>query len=107
MIKTAIALSSLALALAVVSTPAQAQFSKKKNDPQGAAAGANSQGAGLNLEPVSYTHLDVYKRQAQGLPRKSLPDTRFVARQASHRFATHRVILSQPHARVEALPQSG
>ena len=50
MIKTAIALSSLALALAVASTPAQAQFSKKKNDPQGAAAGANSQGAGLNLE---------------------------------------------------------
>jgi curli biogenesis system outer membrane secretion channel CsgG len=50
MIKTAFALTSLALALTVASAPAQAQFAKKKNDPQGAAAGANSQGTGANLE---------------------------------------------------------
>ena len=48
--KTAIALTSLAMALALASTPAQAQWNKKQNDPQGAAAGANAKGAAANLE---------------------------------------------------------
>ena len=39
-----------AMALAIASAPAQAQWSKKQNDPQGAAAGANATGAALNLE---------------------------------------------------------
>jgi curli biogenesis system outer membrane secretion channel CsgG len=46
----------LTLALAAIllaSLPAQAQWSKKQNDPQGAAAGANSQGAAANLEHCS------------------------------------------------------
>ena len=34
----------------LLSTPAQAQWSKKQNDPQGAAAGANAKGAAMNLE---------------------------------------------------------
>ena len=34
----------------LLSTPAQAQWSKKQNDPQGAAAGANATGAAMNLE---------------------------------------------------------
>ena len=34
----------------LLATPAQAQWNKKQNDPQGAAAGANAKGAGLNLE---------------------------------------------------------
>lgn len=41
--------SFLALALSAC-LPAHAQWSKKQNDPQGAAAGANSQGAAANLE---------------------------------------------------------
>ncbi|MFN7182760.1 MAG: CsgG/HfaB family protein [Thermomonas haemolytica] len=48
--KTALIASCLVLGLAAASTPAQAQFNKKQNDPQGAAAGANSQGAAANLE---------------------------------------------------------
>ncbi|MBN8717550.1 CsgG/HfaB family protein [Thermomonas sp.] len=48
--KTALIATCLALGLAAASTPAQAQFNKKQNDPQGAAAGANSQGAAANLE---------------------------------------------------------
>ena len=48
--KTALIASCLVLGLAAASTPAQAQFNKKQNDPQGAAAGANAKGAGLNLE---------------------------------------------------------
>ena len=48
--KTAIALTSLAMSLALASTPAQAQWNKKQNDPQGAAAGANAKGAAANLE---------------------------------------------------------
>ena len=39
-----------AIAMAIASSPAQAQWSKKQNDPQGAAAGANAKGAALNLE---------------------------------------------------------
>ena len=38
------------LAALVASAPAQAQWSKKKNDPQGAAGGANAKGAAINLE---------------------------------------------------------
>lgn len=34
----------------LLSAPAQAQWSKKQNDPQGAAAGANTKGAAMNLE---------------------------------------------------------
>ena len=34
----------------LLATPAQAQWNKKQNDPQGAADGANAKGAGLNLE---------------------------------------------------------
>ena len=48
--KTAIAFTSLALALAVISSPAHAQRSSKRNDPQGAAAGANATGTSANLE---------------------------------------------------------
>ncbi len=48
--KTALITSAIALAIAATSSPAQAQWSKKKNDPQGAAAGANSTGAAANLE---------------------------------------------------------
>ena len=40
-------LAGLCLLLAA---PAQAQWSKKQNDPQGAAAGANARGAAMNLE---------------------------------------------------------
>lgn len=47
--KTTLTTTVLALALAALCAPAQAQFSKK-NDPQGAAAGANAQGAAANLE---------------------------------------------------------
>ena len=39
-----------ALAAAVACAPAQAQWSKKKTDPQGAAGGANAKGAAINLE---------------------------------------------------------
>ena len=39
-----------ALAAAVACAPAQAQWSKKQTDPQGAAAGANAKGAAINLE---------------------------------------------------------
>ena len=48
--KTAFTAAALALIVAATSAPAQAQFSKKKNDPQGSAGGANAQGAGANLE---------------------------------------------------------
>ena len=48
--KSAFTAAALALIVAATSAPAQAQFSKKKNDPQGSAAGANAQGAGANLE---------------------------------------------------------
>lgn len=48
--KTTSTVIALAVALAALSTPAQAQWSKKKNDPQGAAAGANAKGAAANLE---------------------------------------------------------
>ncbi|WP_206203241.1 CsgG/HfaB family protein [Thermomonas sp. HDW16] len=40
----------VALAMAIACAPAQAQWSKKQNDPQGAAAGANAKGAAINLE---------------------------------------------------------
>ena len=39
-----------AAACLFLSQPSHAQWSKKQNDPQGAAAGANAKGAGLNLE---------------------------------------------------------
>ena len=39
-----------ALAAAIACAPAQAQWSKKRTDPQGAAAGANAKGAAVNLE---------------------------------------------------------
>jgi curli biogenesis system outer membrane secretion channel CsgG len=45
--KQHLVLAGLCLLLA---SPAQAQWSKKQNDPQGAAAGANARGAALNLE---------------------------------------------------------
>lgn len=48
--KTALMTSLVAFAIAATSSPAHAQWSKKKNDPQGAAAGANSKGAAANLE---------------------------------------------------------
>lgn len=48
--KTVLATAALAFVLVSLSAPANAQWSKKKNDPQGAAAGANSKGAALNLE---------------------------------------------------------
>lgn len=48
--KTVLATAVLAFLAASISAPAHAQWSKKKNDPQGAAAGANSKGAALNLE---------------------------------------------------------
>lgn len=48
--KIALTAATLAVALAAASSPAQAQFSKKQNDPQGAAAGANAKGAAANLE---------------------------------------------------------
>ncbi len=52
--KNALTVTALALGLAVVCAPAQAQRSKK-NDPQGAAAGANSSGASINLEHCDET----------------------------------------------------
>ncbi|WP_240096078.1 CsgG/HfaB family protein [Thermomonas flagellata] len=52
MTKTAPLTLALAAAL-LASLPAQAQWSKKQNDPQGAAAGANAQGAAANLEHCS------------------------------------------------------
>lgn len=45
--KQPLLLATLCLTL---SAPAQAQWSKKQNDPQGAAAGANAKGAAMNLE---------------------------------------------------------
>lgn len=42
--------SALTLSLTLLSSPAQAQWNKKQNDPQGAAAGANAQGTSANLE---------------------------------------------------------
>ena len=42
--------AALVAAMTIVSAPAQAQWSKKQNDPQGAAAGANAKGAAMNLE---------------------------------------------------------
>lgn len=48
--KTAFTATTLALVLAAACAPAQAQFSKKQNDPQGAAAGASAKGAAANLE---------------------------------------------------------
>lgn len=45
--KQPLLLASLCLLL---SAPVQAQWSKKQNDPQGAAAGANARGAAMNLE---------------------------------------------------------
>lgn len=40
----------LAALCLLLSAPAQAQWNKKQNDPQGAAGGANAKGAALNLE---------------------------------------------------------
>ncbi|HEY1070245.1 CsgG/HfaB family protein [Thermomonas sp.] len=48
--KTAFTATTLAVVLAAACAPAQAQFSKKQNDPQGAAAGASAKGAAANLE---------------------------------------------------------
>ncbi|MFN3704189.1 CsgG/HfaB family protein [Thermomonas sp.] len=48
--KHAFTATTLAVILAAACAPAQAQFSKKQNDPQGAAAGANAQGTAANLE---------------------------------------------------------
>ena len=48
--KSASIAAALAVALAASSAPAHAQWSKKQNDPQGAAAGANAKGAAANLE---------------------------------------------------------
>lgn len=48
--KTVLATATLAMLMAFISTPANAQWSSKKTDPQGSAGGANAQGAAINLE---------------------------------------------------------
>ena len=42
--------AAIAVATAIAAPPAQPRGSKKQNDPQGAAAGANAKGAAMNLE---------------------------------------------------------